>query len=536
MIPKSFRWAVLVGVAALALPLSGCLIEGPAKAPAYYPYVRIQPDYNLEAAPAGKIYELWAIKVDTATLQVTTTSLTRFLWDPELYLATGEDGQTVPLTTAPGLDVGVNLTEYYALIATIEPLNDPNPTQPDGPIFLVMNINTEYPTNPVVMRTPFGLLFAFGVPQPEVAYTLISQSNKKGVPGAYWRDGSEGNGIWFCAPTVLPKTTLDYPGGFDTYSQVFVPPAPDSPYIYTIWISTAHPDSSFSNFGRVFDTLEPDITFLDGVPQHLDTTKISATRVLRLGEEPIYIDGTVVGYRYYSADMRDTCDLRVDHPALTRCNRDTFDSLVFDLQERTPRQFTLSTGDTSMTPTMGLPDLPAYRANPQFIGMFEGWEYEAWLVFDKSTGIKPMSLGRFEGPYGFDSGNPYTLGGSRFDSNFAFPGEDFLQNLEQHDPQLIAPLNVITDSRVKKLWITMEPRQDPAHGYVDWAPDEPFTQMIFCSSWFPNAQQFVSDRTGTPPEATRPMSTLDRNPGPESLNEGHFWPTMVVFFNQASAK
>ncbi|MEW5701376.1 MAG: hypothetical protein AB1792_04015 [Candidatus Zixiibacteriota bacterium] len=531
MIPKSFRWFALLGVAAMAISFSGCLIEGPAKPPEYYSYLRVQPDYALEAEPTGKIYEMWAIKLDsTATGGFVSTPLVRFHWNPELYLAIGQDGDTLPLTTFPGVDVGVNLAEYFALTMSIEPVSDPNPIGLDGPMFLVNNIDTAYPTNPVTMFHPFLIPSLFGQ-QPSALYTLVSQSNKKGKVGVDWRDGSEGYGVWFCAPSILSKTVFDYEGAFNTYSQIFVPPAPDSPFTYTIWINAAHPESSWSNFGRVFDSLEPDITFIDGVPQHPDTLKKSVNAVLHLGEEPIYIGGTLVGYRYYSGDFRDTCDLRIDNPALTRSTRDKFDSLVFDVQAVTPRQFTLSQGDTSMAGTIGLPNIIDFRNRPEYIGIFDAWEYEAWLVFDKSTGIKPLSMGRFANPNDYDSDNRYCYTAG-YDSNFAFPGEDFLRNLSQHDPQLTDSINVITDPRVKKLWITIEPRHDPANGYVDWAPDEPFMQMIAMSAWFPNSAQFVPDNNGVLPDATRPMSPLDRNPGPESLNEGHYWPTARVTFNR----
>jgi hypothetical protein len=284
---------------------------------------------------------------------------------------------------------------------------------------------------------------------------------------------------------------------------------------------------------------EPDFESLDGVPVHAPGRYGPSETIFRLppqlplpgvqlGSDPYLIDGQVVGYRYIVTNAtggRDTCIVRVDDPSLTRCNRDTFQVLTFGDESLLPRAYRFSTGDTTMGPTLaGLLDLSDIeRLNEVTFGnafIFLGWEYEAWLIFTKESGIPPMSLGRFKGPRGFDSNNPYTYADGQYDQNFEFPGEDFLHDLPNGLP---SPLNVITNAEVEKLWITIEPDDD--FGF-DWAPDKPNTQLIYLSAFLPKS--LPRDTTGV--IAQFPMVHRDLNPGPNGLNEGNFFPTVTVQF------
>lgn len=553
----------LVGIVILLLPLSGCLIKGPTKPPNIYSMLQIQPDYSLEAAPAGRVYQMWTLSLDSASgtfggvtplryKRGQESVLFRFQWDPVSYRALDPDDSLVvlPLTKAPGVDVGINLRTASVLFLTVEPENDPHPDLPDGPSVLADVVLPAYESG-VTLYNPFELiriLAGIGGISPG-SYTLISQSNKKGT-GGNWRDGSEGNGIWFCRAEVDNRIVIDTVG-FQTYQEVIIPTR-GTPYPYNVWINTKHKDSSFSDFGKVFGTLdtlknprlypqEPDLRFVDGVPKH-DLLKRGPQ--MPLGTDMRILPSGDTIYRYYSPvtqvcgivydstcdcdtvichPVQDTCDLNVTHPELTHSTRDAFTVRHFEKRFISKREFTTTGGDTTMTPTMGvIADLDALGKTPRFAGIFNQWEYETWLVFSKSSGIKPLSMGRFRSPTRPDTSNRYTFTDSRFDRNFQYPGEDFLQNLpDTLHPTLHAPLNVIDDRDAEKIWITIEPLEQ-----LDWAPDEPNTQMIYYSGWIPHTQLTTEDS----PE--RVLVPRDPNSGPESLTEGHRFPTMRVIWTQ----
>ncbi|HUU45791.1 MAG TPA: hypothetical protein VM118_08660, partial [Acidobacteriota bacterium] len=476
----------------------------------------------LAAAPAGMVYQLSVYKLSGDALE-DYLELIRFQWDPENYLARDLDSNIIPLTTGSGMDLGVNVMEWDGLMLSVVPIEDTGPGVL-GPLLLF-----SVPNAPGTRRdlfTPIDVLQFLGIPAPvEGAFTLVSQSNKKGHPDADWRDGSEGYGIWFAQPETSDRIEIDPIVEYDSYQKIVFPPTGSTDTdtaTYRIWVNPVYPESSFSNFGNVFRYQEVDYLFVDSVPLHDETGLIPMTGPqVPLGEEPIVEDGETVGYLYHGPSGQ-VCSLRVDHPWLTRCNTDPFESLIFDgdsaividgdtvgfvfynedssevcelrvddpalskcedndgnnIEEKfyeriftdvgtTPRQGTTTEGDTIVAPT-----LPMFGPLGSFL-----FELEAWLVFDPASGLEPLSLGRlavdtdptsnFQGMIATDrsdQANPFTLTETA-DRNFHFPGEDFLQGLEAYG--LESPLNVIDDTRPIKIWLTMEPAQklyQPAFG------------------------------------------------------------------------
>lgn len=551
------RWLALAAVSLCLTFASGCQIDSSTGSGGTdLRYVKVSPDLNLHAEPEGFIYELWIFSIgivdDSIPVFGQPEPLIRFKWDPYLYAATDKDGNFLPLTTANGMEMDSSVSKHFASLdqtaiafLTLEPINDPNPLTQNGPSLMALNINPQSFGGPII--NPYALLPIFGIPAPSGTYRLLSQSNKKGTANPNWRDNeTEGLGIWFANPRLEDETTLDSVSAWEAYTRTFVPAVGDA-YLYSIWIHMTNPESSFSNFGRVLANREPDFEFRDGLPSHAPGRFGPSDRIdrpvpqpdvpgVQLGTDPVLIDNQVVGYRYIythpdSPNRTDTCIVRVDNPALTRCNSDTFQVLQFDEIDTLPKAFRITNGDTSMGPALaGLLDVgnpDALAALPNGAGfLFFGWEYEAWLVFTDESGILPLSLGRFKGPSGFDSDNPYTYTDSRYDRNFHFPGEDFLQNLSTHDPSLTSPLNVIEDPRAEKIWITIEPDDD--FGF-DWAPDEPNTQLIYLSGFLPK-------RIDTLQSMQFPLTHRDLNPSPTGLNEGNFFPTVTVQFLPAPSE
>lgn len=572
-----FRWLALAAICLFLTIASGCQIDSSTgSSSGELTYVKVSPDVKLHAEPEGYIYELWIFSIafenDTIPVFGQPEPLVRFKWDPYLYAASDEDGNFLPLTTATGMELDSSVSKHFAnlqgtaiAMLTLEPIDDPLPLVQNGPSLMALNVNPQSFTT--TMINPYELLTFFQIPPPSGSYRLLSQSNKKGTSNPDWRDNeTEGYGIWFANPRLEDNTTLDTANGWRAHSKTVVPTVGDA-YLYTVWIHMVHPESSFSNFGRVLANREPDFEFRDGNPSHA-TGRYGPSELInrpnpqpdipgvQLGTDPVVVNGQTIGYRYiytYPGDApgaptrTDTCIIRVDDPTLTRCNADrkrivdttfvdtvriidtsfidTFPVASFDVIDTLPKAFRITNGDTSMGPTLaGLLDIgdpEALARIPNGAGpLFFGWEYEAWLVFTDESGIPPMSLGRFKSPIGADSENPYTYTDSRFDRNFMYPGEDFLQNLSSHHPSLTGPLDVIHDPRVEKIWVTIEPDDD--FGF-DWAPEAPNTQFIYLSGFLPKDIDTVQS-------SQFPLVHRDLNPSPNGLNEGNFFPTVTVQF------
>ncbi len=554
MLRQLSRVSIVVVLCLLAVHLAGCVVDSGSKSSGELSYVKIQPDYRLEPAPEGYIYELWLttfgvniirdtihvgdtiIVRDSAEIFIDTTfSIVRFQWDPYLYAATDEQGNFIPLSSGDGMNLGRDLAPYFSAqttvgFITIEPINDPLPQVPSFPMLVAINLNPLSHSGTLI--NPFAIAAFFGGGPPNASFELLSQSNKKGIPSSRWRDdNTEGYGIWFADPSVAQNVIVDTAGGYLAYSTLITPPT-GIPYAYTVWkkLNPAFPESSFTNFGRVLANREPDLLFSDNFPLHQDTTKFGPggdprdgnPPPIHLSDNPVIENGVTIGYRYVSPDRLDTCVLRTDNVALTHCNRDTISPPVipFGAPDTTVRSFSYTTGDTTVTSTLGgvldLSDPIALNRLLQGNGfIFSGYEYEAWLVFTQASGIKPLSLGRFNNPRNIDRSNPYTLGGLSYDSNFTFPGEDFLQNLPA---PLTAPLNVLTDPRVEKIWITAEPVLG-----LDPAPGEPNTQLIYLAGYVPK-----EIRPGRP--ARFPLIFQNLDPSPTGLTNGNGFPTVKVSF------
>jgi hypothetical protein len=193
-----------------------------------------------------------------------------------------------------------------------------------------------------------------------------------------------------------------------------------------------------------------------------------------------------------------------------------------------------------------------------------GLEYEAWLIFDSVNNpdprYKPLSLGRMspfdahgswyvdpithdsleygdgicDGAQTFDSRNPYT-DPFYFDSNFAYPGEDFVENLPNGLQDPLDLFNLPDVERVK-LWITMEPLHYPEFGITDWAPDMPFTQLVtYVADLVPDLETdtLTCDRALplAPPTYNIPLQYRPISRNRSDAAEGNDWPTMMFFIS-----
>jgi hypothetical protein len=549
--------------------MSGCLINPTDEDLGVLSVVKIRPDYNLQAAPEGTCYQLWFLDVndyDFPTLFF-FTPLVRFLWDPVNFRTLNpEDSTDIPLYTQEGLgvDVGSNFLDHVIVMITVEPLDDPHPQRPDGPI-LGMYVDPSPFTgeaSPLQVNQAGTIQLDFFGPgivqipgQGSSTLSLVAQSlqmrRQREGEDVCWRDTTEGYGIWF-ARTEVNDLVIEDTVGFsvnpeDTIGRgtVFTWDVNDNPgqERFTIWLFPSHPESSWSNFDDVFPGTAPDLVFRDGVPERtLDPP--DSTGVNALGSNPFAFDNdgnvieadleSAVGFMYFPDTIPpffDTCFLRVDQPNLSYCTNDssrTGDATGYPYYYNTAfidtnlliRVFTSTWADTLVTPSLlGLPShqiLPA----PEVPGFEYGYglEYEAWLIFDSVNAyladpmLKPLSLGRItpwdytgdlipDGAQHADDSNPYTPD-EYFDPNFDFPGEDFLENLPNGLP---SPLNIFALPNVTrpKLWITMEPVHRPDEGVYDWAPDMPFEQLVtYVADLVPETQMdtLVCDR-GTQPQA-----------------------------------
>jgi len=587
-------WTALAVLLILGVVVTGCLIEGPAKPPEFYSWVKIQPGDRFSggpmvAAPEGYIYQLWVANLSEETGGLGDIApLLRFHWDPDNYFATDEDGEPIRLTVDNGVDGGINVMEWDALMVTVEPEDGVSPLG-IGPIILFSNPDEQGTVRQ--MLSPLDILTFFGfLPPIGSQYTYISQSNKKGNPGAHWRDGSEGEGIWFCIPEVEDRQ-INETDVYQAHQKVVFYPG-NIAIPYTVWIYTDHPESSFSDFGLAFQNQEVDLIYIDGVARH-DTIIIASPpdtiikkgpqvplgqnhmtingesvyryvaengsvcdlyidkpwlthcnsdpfpALLFNGDDHVIVDGDTVGIVYFSEDSTDTCILRWDDPRLDQCDDvGAYYNRIFDDFGPSSRRFITLDGDTIVNPSL-IP-LP-----PVSLFLFD---YEIWLIFTPESEIRPLSLGRirtgslFGGPgpqFGLplvdsiDASNEYTFTDGRFDRNFHFPGEDFVDDMTRHDPKLPETLNVINSEDALKIWVTMEPLE-----VIDWAPDEPYEQFIILSDWIVRAENFMDGSETSAPDslspATRTLTYRDLNPSTNpltSLNEGNRTPTMTIYLS-----
>jgi hypothetical protein len=123
-----------------------------------------------------------------------------------------------------------------------------------------------------------------------------------------------------------------------------------------------------------------------------------------------------------------------------------------------------------------------------------------------------------------------------FDSNFAYPGEDFTNNLPNG---LTGPLDLfnLPDVGRVKVWITMEPTDLPQANFEDWAPDKPFSQLVtYVGEVLPDfdIDTVRCDRGSTPlaPEVYKiPLHYRPISRSHDDLAEGNNWPTMKFFIS-----
>jgi len=589
-----------VGLGVLLLTLAGCLIKDPSVDESVLSVVRIRPDEQLKAAPDGRCYELWFMDINDFNnpTEFTFTPIIRFQWDPVNFRTLDETGtDPIPLytQTGNGMDIEKNFLDHFIVFYSIEPLNDPEPNNVNGPImglFLdvsgIPNLDLPSPLK-INHEGTMQLDFQFaGLPtvESDVSVSMVAQSWNKRLTeegdNVCWRGATEGMGLWFANPEIQNRIVEDTAGvavdpnaseGRGTLFTRDIDENSDGRQ-FNIWIFPDHPESSWSNFDDVFSNRVPDLVYLDGVPQRqAGTFPPYAGGVNQLGSHPMTDNGSVVGYMYFpdtmpitpgGTDYPDTCFLRVDNPALSYSTNDTLLDYIgtpFADTNLIIRVFTTTWADTTVTPS--LVSLP-----PHQIGF--GLEYESWLIFDSVNNpdprYQPLSMGRMtatdvmgnyfvdqisgdsisipdgicDGAQTFDYGNPYT-DEMYFDSNFAYPGEDFINNLPNG---LTGPLDLFNLPGVDKvkIWITMEPLNVPQANFEDWEPNKPFSQLVmYVGEVLPDLESDTlrCDRGNTPlaPEVLSiPLHYRPISRNHDDLAEGNNWPTMKFFVSPPGQK
>lgn len=593
------RKTAWVGLGVLLLTLGGCLIKSKSTDNSYLSVVRIRPDNNLQAAPEGRCYELWFLDINDFNnpTEQTFTPIIRFQWDPANFRTLDETGATeIPLytETGKGMDINKNFLDHFIVLMSIEPLQGDDPNNINGPIMgMFLDVSAVQPDRPSPLKVnhegTMQLDFPFaGISENSggATATLVAQSvtNRLRHDGetVCWRGDTEGMGIWFAHTQIRNRVIEDTAGvavdptvkeGRGTLFTRDINENSDANK-FNIWIFPDHPESSWSNFDDVFPNRVPDIVFLDGVPQREAGLPPFSSGVNKLGSHPMQDEsGHTIGYLYFpdtipltpgGTDYRDTCFLRVDHPELSYSTNDTNLTYIgqpFADTNLIIRVFTTTWADTLLTPS--LTALPVQQLS-------FGVEYETWLVFDSVNNpdprYKPLSLGRMspfdvqggifvdpisgdtiqfgdgicDGAQHFDSNNPYT-DPVYFDSNFAFPGEDFVENLPNG---LTGPLDLFHLPGVNRVsvWVTMEPMNVPQAGFTDWAPDMPFSQLLtFVGVLTPDLEtdsltcnqtgQVQAPQTYSIPLEYRPITTSRTDPA-----GGNYWPTVKFFVTSPEDK
>ncbi|MEW5874907.1 MAG: hypothetical protein AB1752_06990 [Candidatus Zixiibacteriota bacterium] len=576
------RMYLRLGAALILLFLvAGCLINAPESEPPFYSYLKIQPDYNLQAAPEGQCYQLWAFDLDSNFQGVEFTPMQRFLWDPVNYQTLDVQGNPIPLydPEGPGMDMGINVIGHVLIAITVEPINDPLPDIPQGPVLMFyLDLSAFGAPVPSLLAENGEVDLRLdqanvGIQEgPGVSYvSFLAQSTqyrRQMVEGedVCWRDATSGTGLWFVDPTVVNRVVEDTAG----YTADPEADSGDGTIYarnvdldrngrqYLIWVFPDHPESSWSNFDNVFPTRFPDLRFRDGVPiRPAGTVPPPSSGINRLGGNPIVRGGQTIGYMYFpdtnnAPNFLDTCFLRTDYPESTFCTQHP-DSVYryangvlkpFDDVNYLVREFTTTWADTiAISSLLSLPVLPDDQI---------GLEWEAWLIFDSANNpvYPPLSLGRisandrnFDGvPDGIwerDSSDPYTDEANN-DPNIHFPGEDLLSGLPAPFPSPLDLFNFDGAEQIK-LWITAEPVRD-------WDSSRPFVQMVtYAANLRPDTQEAIDSaavqcaQRGVPgitspyPVYSIPLRYRPRGLSRTDVVEGNNWPTVKIMVTDANA-
>ena len=453
----------LVVVTAGGLLVSGCLIDPPKAPNRVANIIKLSPKY-LEALPSGMIYEGWLVKgtIDEDGIWHAPDlsewrSFGRFNWDPYNYQPTNEAGAVI----RNRFDTGVDALSFDRICITLERTADESPL-PSGIVILqgevdLLNIDAD-------LEHPISTADIDDFDPTKNQYSIFTQSDGKQYDSTTWYDDSTSDmGLWFGNISKADRVV------FDTLCR----DEADS----TKWFICPE--------GELPDTIYW-CHFLDGIDTLADTTFDTIT------VEPIVIDTTIdttIDTIYVVEECPDSLHMDAD-------STETHDTV-----------FTIPDGDTTLAPLL--------TTMPMAI---PGWKYQTWIIFSKSSGLAPLSLGRFSDPKGPDDDSSHCLIPT-YDRHFSIPGEDFFQNVPE-----FGSLHLVKNQPVvEKLYITVEP--DP-----DFDPDHPFLQLIIFSDRLPPANVFFSP--GSAYHSARYTYPLVLRDVGYDLNEGHRWPEMHLDFER----
>ncbi|MFB6263009.1 MAG: hypothetical protein ABEL76_05205 [Bradymonadaceae bacterium] len=139
-----------------------------------------------------------------------------------------------------------------------------------------------------------------------------------------------------------------------------------------------------------------------------------------------------------------------------------------------------NSGDSPKASISGVPDVS---------GSDDGWQWEGWVVFQKSGNPFPVSTGKFDDPASADNAAPYS--GNM--SGPGFPGEDFLNSPP-------SGLTFPTDLSGKKVVISLEPQPD--------STDKPFALKPITGDIPGDASDHTGYTADTTPELPSGEATL----------------------------
>jgi len=445
--------------------LSGCLIDPPDSPNLAANILKLKPS-NLEALPAGSIYEGWLVAGDTVDGawvgqdRTEWKSFGRFNWDPYNYQPLDASGNIIENR----FDAGVNVFDYQRIYITIEPTGAEETPVSTGIVLLQGNV--DYMNEDADLQHPISTQEISDF-FPENFYWIYSQSDGE------WYDNETGTfGIWFGEIVKGDKVVFDSLCRNDDGDWVFCEDL-EPPQDY--------PDTVFwCSFVDYIDT-----TFGDSIDFWIDENVDPPVTYI------IYEDST-----FDTTLFADECD-----PMST-----TWDSLGFH-----DTIFLIVDGDTAMTPSL--------ETMPPSV---DGWEYEAWIIFKEGSGLNPLSMGRFTRPDAMDDNCKYCRVNG-YDSNFTIPGEDFFEGVPE-----FGSLDVVRNELVDKLFVTVEPEPDfdpdnPYKQLIMFSARIPKYKVFFEFTIAGDDTTY----TDQPRLGIRQFELVVRDLGFE-INEGHRWPELHI--------
>jgi len=456
-----FNGLFIIGII-LILPalFLGCSQSEDVIAPISLSELHLKP-ILLPSAPAGYLYEFWAI--DTLG---NSYSLGKFIWDQELYRFYDADSNRIDSVWSVEYDILDPFYEYLAV--SLETIPDAQPDTP-GPIML-KDVIVDPGVREVEMKVPFNFDLT------TAGYCVQTPTDKQSLE-------KDACGVWFAYYQYEQKTFNDTDQVVFNLQSDTWPLEIDTTYWDCLNIDCTEredvTDSVDANPSYDYDTLIVDTLNLEEIENAMEIMGIKCTTTVI---DSHYVPDTLLIDTFVHKSM--SYEL-VSFPVNT--DSVDLDTFYYDecLDETT---YVTIPPFASYSHNLFYHTVPRTYLLDKFIGNYDempdlsttNWHYKGWIIspylpddcpeldrmtkpnwlpavieqyFGDADNWSVISTGGFKYWGSADDGNPYSMD-LRVPN---FPGEDFLQNLPCGADSFYFAPSAVPNSRAGDVFVTLEP-------------------------------------------------------------------------------